>query len=225
MNAERYQKVTAKHLARDAYLYVRHATPLQGFASAEAIRRHQQLRGQAVALGWPVERVIVIDSDVGQSGASQRYRSGFRELVRQIELGCVGIVMALEPSRLARNISDWDCLLEACAMSDTLLLHEDGIYDPADSNDRVLLGCTKTTPSTAQRGGRTSAVAAACASGAADEAWVTMASGGRRWSSDLLSLLHNDTVISLAWQTRNRGPRPLTRYLERPGSGVSVPTP
>ena len=102
MNGGRNQKVTAKHVARHAYLYVRHATPRRGFAATNAatLQRQEHLREQAVALGWPVERVIVIDSDIGQSGASQRYRPGFRQLLRQIELGRVGIVMALEPSRL-----------------------------------------------------------------------------------------------------------------------------
>lgn len=142
MNGEQDHKVTARHRARDAYLYVRHAAPRRGLANAPTI--HRQLPEQAVALGWPIERVIVIDSDVGQSGASQTFRPGFQLLVRQIELGCVGLVMALDPSRLTRSVSDWHRLLEACALSDTLLLDQDGLYDPADPNDRVLLGCGKT---------------------------------------------------------------------------------
>lgn len=126
MNGEQYpSKVTASHLARDAYLYVRHATPRQGFGNAE-IRRQDRLRRQAVVLGWPSERVIVIDSDVGQSGAAQQPRPGVQQLVRQIELGCVGLVMALEPSRWARNLTDWQRLLEACARSETLLLDTSG---------------------------------------------------------------------------------------------------
>ena len=151
MNGEQYQsKVTASHLARDAYLYVRHATPRQGFGNAETIRRQDRLRRQAVVLGWPSERVIVIESDVGQSGAAQQPRPGFQQLVRQIELGCVGLVMALEPSRWARNPTDWHRLLEACALSETLLLDHDGLYDPADSHDRVLLGCDQTRSRTVE---------------------------------------------------------------------------
>lgn len=141
MNGERDQKVTANHLARDAYLYVRQATSGQGFENGQVIQRQYNLRQQAVALGWPVERVIVIDGDVGQSGASQAQRPGFQMVLRQIRLGRVGIVMALEPSRLARNSSDWHRLLGACTLSDTLLLDQDGLYDPANSNDRLLLGC------------------------------------------------------------------------------------
>ena len=150
MNGERDRKVTASHLARDAYLYVRQATPYQGFENEEIIQRHHKLRQHAVALGWPVEKVIVIDSDTGRSGASQRHRAGFQRLLQQIELGCVGIVIALEPSRLARNDSDWHRLLDACAVSDTLLLDQNGLYDPGDSNDRLLLGCAETMPRTAE---------------------------------------------------------------------------
>ena len=146
MNHERHPKVKASHLARDAYLYVRQAT--RGCVSRHAKRLQPQynLQEQAVALGWPAERVIVINSDIGQSGASATDRPGFQALVRKVRQGCVGIVIALEPSRLARNYMDWRHLLDACAMSDTLLLHQDSLYDPADSYDRVLLGCDQAMP-------------------------------------------------------------------------------
>lgn len=153
MKRQQRQKVTARHLARAAYLYVRHATPRQGFANAETLQRQDRLREQAIVLGWPVESVMVIGSDIGQSGASRRYRPGFRQLLRQIELGCVGIVLALEPTRWARNVTDWHRLLEACAVNDTLLLHEDGLYDPADSHDRVLLGCDQAISSNVEFSG------------------------------------------------------------------------
>ena len=130
MNDERHPKVKASHLARDAYLYVRQATCGQGSQHADRLQRQYNLQQQAVALGWPAERVIVIDSDIGQSGASATDRPGFQELVRQVRRGCVGIVMALDPSRLARNCMDWRRLLDACAMSDTLLLDQDRLYDP-----------------------------------------------------------------------------------------------
>jgi DNA invertase Pin-like site-specific DNA recombinase len=150
MNGERDQKVTANHLARDAYLYVRRATLGQGYENAEAIQRQYNLRQQAVALGWPVEKVIVIDGDVGKSGASQAHRPGFQMLLREIELGRVGIVLALEPSRLARNSSDWQRLLGACMLNDTILLDQDGLFHPADFQDRVLLGCEETMPRTTE---------------------------------------------------------------------------
>jgi DNA invertase Pin-like site-specific DNA recombinase len=90
--------------------------------------------------------VIVIDSDIGQSGASATDRRGFQELVRQVRRGRVGIVMALDPSRWTRNFVDWRRLLDVCVMSDTLLLDQDRLYDPGDSHDRVLLGCDQTMP-------------------------------------------------------------------------------
>jgi DNA invertase Pin-like site-specific DNA recombinase len=93
-----------------------------------------------VTLGWPLERVIVIDSDLGVSGASATDREGFQKLVAEVGMGRAGIVLGLEVSRLARNSTDWHRLLEICALSDTLILDEDGIYDPAHFNDRLLLG-------------------------------------------------------------------------------------
>ena len=147
MNHERHSKIKANHLARDAYLYVRQATRGDVSQHATRLQRQYNLQKQAVALGWPAERVIVIDSDMGQSGASATDRRGFQEMVRQVRRGCVGVVMALDPSRLARNSMDWRCLLDACAMSDTLLLlHQDSLYDPADSHDRILLGCDQAMP-------------------------------------------------------------------------------
>ena len=146
MNQERHPKVKASHLARDAYLYVRQATCCQGLENANCLQRQYHLQQQAVALGWPAGRVIVIDSDIGQSGASASDRPGLQRLVRQVRQGCVGIVMALDPSRLARNGKDWRRLLDACAMSDTLVLDQDRHYDPGDSHDRVLLGCDQTMP-------------------------------------------------------------------------------
>src|SRR3954470_10195178 len=93
-----------------------------------------------VALGWPAESVIVIDTDLGQSGASAVDREGFQKLVTEVSLGKAGIVLGLEVSRLARNSTDWHRLLEICALADTLILDEDGVYDPSHFNDRLLLG-------------------------------------------------------------------------------------
>jgi DNA invertase Pin-like site-specific DNA recombinase len=93
-----------------------------------------------VALGWPEDRVIVIDSDLGQSGASAADREGFQKLVAEVGMGHAGIVLGLEVSRLARNSSDWHRLLEICGLTGTLILDEDGLYDPAHFNDRLLLG-------------------------------------------------------------------------------------
>jgi DNA invertase Pin-like site-specific DNA recombinase len=140
MSTETHQKVTASHLQRSAYLYVRQSTVRQVFENTESTHRQYGLRQRAVALGWPSERVIVIDSDLGQSGASAVDREGFQKLVAEVGMGRAGIVLGLEVSRLARNSTDWHRLLEICALTDTLILDEDGVYDPAHFNDRLLLG-------------------------------------------------------------------------------------
>jgi DNA invertase Pin-like site-specific DNA recombinase len=133
-------KVTADHLRRDAYLYVRQSSLYQVANNTESARRQYDLRGRAVALGWPAESVIVIDVDQGQSGASAADRAGFQRLVADVSLGKAGIVLGLECSRLARNNADWHRLLELCSLSSTLICDEDGLYDPGQVNDRLLLG-------------------------------------------------------------------------------------
>jgi DNA invertase Pin-like site-specific DNA recombinase/predicted nucleic acid-binding protein len=140
MTSETPAKVQARHLKRNAYLYVRQSTLRQVFENTESTKRQYDLRQRAVALGWPLEKVIVIDSDLGQSGASAVDREGFQRLVTEVSLGRAGIVMGLEVSRLARNSTDWHRLLELCALADSLILDEDGVYDPAHFNDRLLLG-------------------------------------------------------------------------------------
>ena len=133
-------KVTASHLQRDAYLYVRQSTMRQVIENSESAVRQYDLRGRAVALGWPRERVIVIDVDQGLSGATAADREGFQRLVADVSLKKAGIVLGLECSRLARNNSDWHRLLELCSLTDTLICDEDGLYDPSTINDRLLLG-------------------------------------------------------------------------------------
>lgn len=141
MNPEQiFHKVTASHLKRDAYLYIRQSTLRQVLENTESTKRQYALRERAVALGWPIERIIVIDHDLGQSGASAADREGFQRLVSEVGLGHAGIVLGLEVSRLARNCADWHRLLEICALSHTLILDEDGLYDPTHFNDRLLLG-------------------------------------------------------------------------------------
>ncbi len=137
---ESHKKVSAEHLRRGAYLYIRQSTLKQVMENTESTQRQYALREKAITLGWPIDRVIVIDSDLGQSGAQAADREGFQKLVAEVGLGNAGIVMGLEVSRLARNSTDWHRLLEICALSNTLILDEDGIYDPAHFNDRLLLG-------------------------------------------------------------------------------------
>jgi DNA invertase Pin-like site-specific DNA recombinase len=133
-------KVQPRHLKRDAYLYVRQSTLRQVLENTESTQRQYALKQRAIALGWRAEQIVVVDSDLGQSGASAVDREGFQKLVGEVGMGRAGIVMGLEVSRLARNSTDWHRLLEICALTDTLILDEDGIYDPAHFNDRLLLG-------------------------------------------------------------------------------------
>jgi len=140
MRTDEHGKVTASHLRREAYLYIRQSTMQQVFENTESTQRQYALRQRAVALGWPTERVVVIDSDLGQSAASAADRQGFQKLVAEVGMGQAGLVMGLEVSRLARNSTDWHRLLEICALTDTLILDEDGLYNPKLFNDRLLLG-------------------------------------------------------------------------------------
>ena len=132
-------KVTPKHLSQRACLYVRQSTLRQVIDNKESTKRQYALKDRALMLGWQEEQVTVIDSDLGESGASTT-RDGFSKMVAEVGLGRVGIVMGLEVSRLARNSRDWQHLLEICALTQTLILDEDGIYNPACFNDRLLLG-------------------------------------------------------------------------------------
>ncbi len=133
-------KVTARHLARQAMLYVRQSTLHQVLENTESTARQYALRERALALGWDTARIVVIDQDLGQSGASAADRAGFQRLVAEVGLGHVGLVMGLEVSRLARSSLDWHHVLEICTMTGTLILDEDGLSDPAIFNDRLLLG-------------------------------------------------------------------------------------
>ena len=134
------QKVTAAHLARTAYLYVRQSTLRQVLNNTESTQRQYALRQRAVALGWTATQIVTIDCDQGHSGASAADREGFQRLVAEVGMGRAGIVLGLEVSRLARNNADWHRLLEICALAGTLILDEDGLYDPGEFNDRLLLG-------------------------------------------------------------------------------------
>src|SRR5579859_4061540 len=140
MNEQTATKVTDGHLSRRAYLYVRQSTLRQVLTNTESAARQYALRQKAVALGWPVDQIVTIDTDQGQSGASAADREGFQRLVAEVGMGRAGIVLGLEVSRLARNSADWHRLLEICAFNDTLILDEDGIYNPGAFNDRLLLG-------------------------------------------------------------------------------------
>src|SRR5271168_2237112 len=140
MSIDVHQKIRADHLKRDAFLYIRQSSLRQVFENTESSKRQYALRDRAVALGWSTERIHTIDEDLGISGAHAENRDGFQRLVSEVALGHAGIVLGLEVSRLARNNADWQRLLELCALSGSLISDEDGVYDPAHFNDRLLLG-------------------------------------------------------------------------------------
>jgi len=119
---ESQKKVTSDHLKRGAYLYIRQSTLKQVVENTESTKRQYALRERAIALGWPLERITIIDSDLGQSGAQSVDREGFQKLVAEVGLGNAGIVMGLEVSRLARNSTDWHRLLEKSQICWGLLL-------------------------------------------------------------------------------------------------------
>jgi DNA invertase Pin-like site-specific DNA recombinase len=135
-----HKKVTSSHLARKAYLYIRQSTLRQVFENTESTKRQYALKDHAIRLGWAAEDIVTIDNDLGISGATAIDRAGFQRLVSDVGLGRAGIVMGLEVSRLARNSADWHRLLEICALTGSLILDEDGVYDPSHFNDRLLLG-------------------------------------------------------------------------------------
>jgi DNA invertase Pin-like site-specific DNA recombinase len=133
-------KVEPRHLRLRALVYVRQSTPQQLQNNQESTRRQYQLAERAQQMGWPVAQVHVIDDDLGLSGASSDQRGGFQRLVASIGLGEVGIILVTEVSRLSRCNSDWHRVIELCAVFATLIADEDGVYDPRDPNDRLLLG-------------------------------------------------------------------------------------
>ena len=135
-----HAKITADHLLRTAIVYLRQSSPAQVENNRESTDRQYALVNKATELGWPAERVVVIDEDLGLSGSGDVARSGFARLTAEVALGHVGLVLGLEVSRLARNNADWHRLIELAGLSNTLIGDADGIYHPALFNDRLLLG-------------------------------------------------------------------------------------
>lgn len=133
-------KIRPDHIDRQAFIYVRQSTLVQVRDNTASKARQYDLVQRAMHLGWPRERITVIDQDQGHSGASSVGRDGFQFLVSEVGLGRAGAVLSLEVSRLARSCSDWYRLIEICALSETLVVDEEGVYDPNQYNDRLLLG-------------------------------------------------------------------------------------
>src|SRR5436853_381872 len=133
-------KITEHHRSKPAYIYLRQSTPGQVRHHHESTERQYALRGKALKLGWSDSAIRILDRDLGMSGAQATGREDFKTLVAEVSMGQVGAVFALEVSRLARSNLDWHRLLELCALTETLVIDEDGCYDPADFNDGLLLG-------------------------------------------------------------------------------------
>jgi len=133
-------KIRDRHWERLAIVYIRQSSPHQVQENRESRERQYALATLAQQWGWPAERVLIIDQDQGVSGKSAANRGGFQRLLTEVSLNHVGLVLALELNRLSRSSRDWHHLVEVCAVFGTLLGDQDGIYDAADSNDRLLLG-------------------------------------------------------------------------------------
>ena len=131
-------KVHDRHRDRLAIVYIRQSTNHQVLGHRESLDRQYGLRDYAERLGWPAERILLIDEDLGRSGANSQ-RSGFQRLLAEVSMAHGGLVLALEASRLCRSNKDWAHLTETCGLWDTLLGDQDGIYDPNDINDRMVL--------------------------------------------------------------------------------------
>ena len=133
-------KITASHLSRQAIVYLRQSSAAQVENNRESTERQYALATKARELGWPEDRILVIDEDLGLSGSGSVARSGFARLTAEVALARVGLVLGLEVSRLARNNADWHRLIDLAGLTDTLIGDADGIYHPALFNDRLLLG-------------------------------------------------------------------------------------
>ena len=134
------EKVLSQHLSRRAMVYVRQSTEWQVRSNTESLRRQRGLKERAVELGWAASRVELIEDDLGLSGTSSSPRPGFQRLLEAVRLGEVGLILAAEASRLARNSLDWQRLTQYCGFTGVLLGDEERLYDPSDPHDGVLLG-------------------------------------------------------------------------------------
>ncbi len=138
-----HPKITPEHLRRQAIVYVRQSGAHQVRVNRESQQRQYALVERAKALGWPAKSVETIDEDQGRTAAASAHRHGFKNLMAEIGAGQVGVLLALEASRLARSSVDWYRLIEICVITRTLLADETTVYDPRDPNDRLLLGVSR----------------------------------------------------------------------------------
>ena len=133
-------KIAEQHLLRVACIYIRQSTLGQVRFNQESTERQYNLKNKAQSLGWSPEKIRILDRDLGHSGAHATNREDFKTLVSDVAMGQVGAIFSLEASRLARSNKDWHRLLELCAITRTLVIDEDGCYDPSEFNDSLVLG-------------------------------------------------------------------------------------
>ncbi len=133
-------KIQQSHLQKPAYIYIRQSTMGQVRHHQESTERQYALRDKALQLGWSANLIRILDRDLGLSGTQMADREDFQVVIADVSMRKVGAVISLEASRLSRSNTDWHRLLELCAYTDTLIIDEDGIYNPADFNDQLLLG-------------------------------------------------------------------------------------
>jgi DNA invertase Pin-like site-specific DNA recombinase len=136
----RTEQISGTHRARMAYVYIRQSCAQQVLHHTESQRRQRDLVHRAMALGWAREQVMIIDEDLGQSAARTGQRNGFEQLLGEVAIGKVGLILALEVSRISRANRSWYHLLDICAVTETLIGDAEGLYDPRAYNDRLLLG-------------------------------------------------------------------------------------
>ncbi len=132
--------ITPRHLSLKAIIHIRQSTPQQMIDNQESLRLQYALHQRALDLGWPAQRIEVIDSDLGTSAAGSEHRQGFQELSASVTLGQVGLVLSYDATRLSRNCSDWFALLDLCIHKGCLIADRDGVHDPGSANGRLLLG-------------------------------------------------------------------------------------
>lgn len=132
--------ITARHLARQAVIYIRQSSPHQVLTNQESLRLQYALKTRALELGWHENDIQVIDADLGMTAATAQHREGFKELISQVTLDQVGIILSIDVTRLSRNCSDWYPLLDLCGHKQCLIADRDGVYDPRSPNGRLLLG-------------------------------------------------------------------------------------
>lgn len=133
-------KIQPHQLQKNAYVYLRQSTMRQVYHNQESTERQYALKDKALTLGWKQDKIYVLDGDLGESGVQANQRDDFKKLIADVCMEKAGAVFALEASRLSRSCADWHRLLNLCALTDTLIIDDDGIYDPSDFNDQLILG-------------------------------------------------------------------------------------